>query len=70
MVTLSLPLSPVLDFGDYPAGCRPVDSDRRPTGAVVVFVIGLADDPPAECQRTLTVTPDFVVCVFMLAHSF
>jgi hypothetical protein len=35
----------------------------------MVLVIGRADNAPAEGQRTLAVTPDLVVCVFMLAHD-
>ena len=48
MVTLALPLSTVLDFDYYPAGGRPIDGHGCPAGAVVAFVIGLADNAPAK----------------------
>jgi hypothetical protein len=70
MVRFTLPLGTVFYFDDYSTGCRPIDGYGCPTRAVVVLVIGLADDSPAKRQRTLAVTPNFVVCVFMLAHSF
>jgi hypothetical protein len=70
MVRLALPLSPVFYFDDYPAGCRPVDSDYLPARAVMVLVIGLADDSPAKRQRTLAVATNFITDIFMLTHNF